>query len=150
MDRFCNSVTGGVSLCQLITDVMGDLEQLRYSRRSLRRYQTVWKSLIAFSDRENLGSVFSENLVRRFVVAYSPAGDEGDRTRQEWRRHIDRGVGLLRDYALYGSIVRPRVNMKDCRVFPAMKATLRDYEGYCRERIFLRDATRHSRSQTCA
>ena len=147
MDTCCNSVTGGVSLGQLITNVMGDLKQLRYSRRSLHRYQTVWKELKDFADRENLGSVFSENLARLFVSTYSPAVDKKDKARQQWRGHIGRGIGLLRGYALYGSIVRPRINTKDCRVLPAMKATLRDYDGYCRERLFLRDATLRTRTQ---
>jgi site-specific recombinase XerD len=148
MDRSCNSVPGGVSLRQLITDVMGDLQQLRYSRRSLHRYQTVWKKLVGFAGRENFGSDFSENLATQFIAAYSPTNGERNGTQQEWCRHIDRGVGLLYDYALYGSVARPRVNTKDCRVLPAMKATLRDYEGYCRERLFLREATLQSRTRT--
>lgn len=106
MDRSCNSVLGGVSLRQLITDVMGDLQQLRYSRRSLHRYQTVWKELVGFAGRENLGSDFSENLATQFIAAYSPTNGERNGTQQEWCRHIDRGVGLLYDYALYGSVNR--------------------------------------------
>ena len=34
---------------QLVARALSELENLRYSRRSLRRYRRIWRQLVAFS-----------------------------------------------------------------------------------------------------
>ena len=62
-------------LDQLVADALDRLEKLGYSTRSLRRYHTIWRHLLAFAQQEALGDRFSDDLAVRFVQAYRPDAD---------------------------------------------------------------------------
>jgi hypothetical protein len=53
-----------------------------YSRRSWNRYRAIWEHLIEFSERNELGDEFSEDLVIRFLKEYRVGDEEGERTGQ--------------------------------------------------------------------
>src|SRR3990170_3920154 len=55
---------------RLVAHALSELEKLRYSRRSLRRYRTVWRQLVAFSHEIKLEDKYSEDLATRFSNAY--------------------------------------------------------------------------------
>ena len=55
---------------RLVARALSELEDLRYSRRSLRRYRTVWRQLVAFSQERKLEDKFSEDLATRFLNMY--------------------------------------------------------------------------------
>ena len=44
---------------RLVSDALGELERLGYSRRSRNRYRAVWQHLIEYSDQNKLGDEFS-------------------------------------------------------------------------------------------
>lgn len=60
MDPFSQQTAINALLDRLVARASGELEKLRYSRRSLRRYRTVWRQLVTFSRQMNLGGDYSE------------------------------------------------------------------------------------------
>ena len=150
MHQSHHQVSHNLSLDQLVAHALGQLEKLRYSRRSLRRYRTIWRHLIEFSHQRELGDEFSEDLAARFVDAYRIRDDETVEPRDGWRRHIVFGVKVLADFASEGRIERSRTDMQKVRIPPAMKKPLRDYEQYCRDRRYLRPTTLYERIREIA
>ena len=150
MDQSHHQVAHNVPLDRLVSDALGQLEKLRYSRRSLRRYRTIWQHLIAFSVQENLGNEYSEELGARFVDAYRIRDGEDIKPNEGWRRHIVFGVKVLGDFARDGRIERSRTDMQKVKIPPAMKKPLRDYEQYCRDRRHLRPTTLNERIREIA
>ena len=55
MDQSHPDVARDRPLDRLVADALDQLEKLGYSRRSLRRYRTIWQRLIAFSHQEGPG-----------------------------------------------------------------------------------------------
>ena len=47
---------------RLVTDALGEIERLGYSRRSRNRYRAIWEHLIEFSGRKGLGDQFSGDV----------------------------------------------------------------------------------------
>jgi len=141
MDQSHHQVAHNMPLDRLVSDALGRLERLRYSRRSLRRYRTIWQHLIAFSAQDNLRNKYSEELGARFVDAYRIRDGEHIKQNGGWRRHIVFGVKVLGDFARDGCIERSRTDMQKVKIPPAMKKPLRDYEQYCRDRRHLRPST---------
>ena len=74
MDQGYRAVSGNVLLSRLVTNALGEIEQLGYSRRSRDRYRTIWQHLIEFAHQQHLGDELSASLATRFVKAYR-AGD---------------------------------------------------------------------------
>ena len=88
MDQPHPDVARDRPLDRLVADALDQLEKLGYSRRSLRRYRTIWQRLIAFSHQRDLGDTFSEDLAVRFMDAYRLRADEAIEPREGWRRHV--------------------------------------------------------------
>jgi site-specific recombinase XerD len=141
MDHSSGSVSGRLPLGRLVADALVQLEQLGYDRRSLRRYRATWRHLAEFSHEQGLGDEFSDDLAARFVEAYDIGDGQVDEPGKAWRRHVRFGIKVLRDFAHYGYIERPRTDMKKAHVVVAMKKVLREYEAYCKDRLLLRPST---------
>jgi site-specific recombinase XerD len=141
MDQFPSDVARDRPLDQLVTDALGQVEKLGYSRRSQRRYCTIWRHLIAFADEEALGDTLSEDLAVRFVEAYRLRADETIEPSEGWRRHVVFGVRVLAAFARDGRIERCRTDVQKVRIPPAMKKPLRDYEFYGRDQLYLRPSS---------
>jgi integrase len=141
MDQPHPDVARDRPLDQLVTDALAQLEKLGYSRRSQRRYRTIWRHLIAFADQEALGDTFSEDLAVRFVEAYRLRADEAIEPSDGWRRHLVFGIRVLGAFARDGRIERSRTDVQKVRIPPAMKKPLRDYEVYGRDRLYLRPSS---------
>ena len=62
MDSSEHRTVSNLPLDRLVAHALGELEKLRYSRRSLRRYRTVWGHLVRFAREMNLGDQYSEHL----------------------------------------------------------------------------------------
>ena len=133
-----------VPLVRLVSDALAELERLGYSRRSRNRYRAVWQNLIEYSDRNKLGDEFSGDLAVRFVEAHR-GGADMETPGQGWRKHIVWGVALLADLAEKGRIERAFTDVGTIHLDPAMEKALRDYMGYCRDRLQLRPGTLHER-----
>lgn len=91
-------------LQRLVTDALGELERLGYSRRSRNRYRAIWDHLSEFSDGKELGDEFSGELAVRFLEEYGVRDEEMDKPGDGWRRHMVWGVKVLADFARNGRI----------------------------------------------
>jgi site-specific recombinase XerD len=150
MDQSNRHVASNLPLNRLVACASTQLEKLRYSRRSLRRYRTIWRHLMAFSRQTNRGGKYSEDLAAQFCDAYRLRDGECVKPHEAWRRHIVFGLKVLGDFAREGCIARPRTDMQQIRVPALMKKPLRDYEQYCRDRRHLRPTSLHERIQAIA
>jgi hypothetical protein len=129
---------------------LSELEKLRYSRRSLRRYRTIWRHLVAFSHEMNLGDEYSEDLAAQFCNAYQMRDGECLKPSEGWRRHVVFGLKVLGDFARDGCIERTVTDMQKIQVPALMKKPVRDYEQYCRDRLHLRPTTLRERMREIA
>ena len=140
-------ISRNLPLKRLITDAMGEIERLGYSRRSRNRYRAVWEHLIEFSDRNELRDEFSGDLVVHFLEECRVGDEEMERPTQGWRKHIVWGVKVLADFAENGRIERAVADVDAIHLVPAMQNTLRDYVQYCKDRLYLRPGTLYVRTR---
>lgn len=145
MDQLNHHVANDLPLDRLVARALSELEQLGYSRRSLRRYRTIWQHLMAYSRQLKREGAYSEDLATRFVDAYRIRDGERIKSSDGWRRHIVFGVQVLGDFARDGRIERSRTDMQKIQIPAAMNKPMRDYEQYCRDRRHLRPTTLHER-----
>ena len=150
MDQSNHEVANDLLLDRLVVRASSQLEKLRYSRRSLRRYRTIWRHLVAFACHMNLGGEYSEDLAARFSDVYRMRDGECLKPTERWRRHVVFGLKVLADFAREGKVERPRIGKQDIQVPAPMKKSLREYEQYCRDRRHLRPATLHVRMHELA
>jgi site-specific recombinase XerD len=144
MEQSTFPISRDLSLERLVTDALGEIERLGYSRRSRNRYRVTWDHLIEFSGRKELGDQFSGELAVRFLEEYRVTGDEIDMSGQCWRKHVVWGVRALADFAENGRI--ERAFTEAIHLVPAMQNTLCDYVQYCKDRLQLRPGTLHERT----
>jgi site-specific recombinase XerD len=145
MNQSNHQVVNNLPLDQLIAHALGELKKLHYSRRTLRRYRTIWQNFMAFSRQMNLNDKYSDDLAASFADAYRIPNGERLKAKEEWRRHLVFGVKVLGDFVRDGRIERTVVDMQRLQVPAAMKKPLCDYEQYCRERRHLRLSTLRER-----
>jgi len=67
MEQSTFPIPRNLSLERLVSDALGEIERLGYSRRSRTRYRATWEHLIEFSFRKGLGDQFSGELAIRFL-----------------------------------------------------------------------------------
>ena len=146
MERSTLPISRDLSLERLVTDALGEVERLGYSRRSRNRYRAIWEHLIEFSFHKRLGDQFSGELAVRFLEEYRVTGNEIDMSGQGWRKHVVWGVRALADFAEKGRIERAFTDVEAIHLVPAMQNTLCDYVQYCKERLQLRPGTLHERT----
>ena len=70
MEQSAHQVSTSMPLDRFVACAFSELEKLRYSRRSLRRYRTIWRHLVAFSYETNLGDEYSADLAAQFCNAH--------------------------------------------------------------------------------
>jgi site-specific recombinase XerD len=145
-----NHQVANIPLDRLVAGALSQLEKLRYSRRSLRRYRTIWRHLVAFSRQMKLEDEYSEDLAARFSDAYQMRDGECLKPSEGWRRHVAFGLKVLGDFARDGCIERAVTDMQKIQVPPLMTKPLRDYEQYCRDRLHLRPTTLRERMREIA
>jgi site-specific recombinase XerD len=145
-----NRQVANIPLDRLVAGALSQLEKLRYSRRSLRRYRTIWRHLVAFSRQMKLEDEYSEDLAARFSDAYQMRDGECLKPSEGWRRHVAFGLKVLGDFARDGCIERAVTDMQKIQVPPLMTKPLRDYEQYCRDRLHLRPTTLRERMREIA
>ena len=141
MEQSTFPISRDVSLKCLVTDALGEIKRLGYSRRSRGQYRATWEHLIEFCGRNGLGDQFSGELAVRFLEEYRITGDEHDMSGEGWPRHIVWGGKVLADFAESGRLDRGQTEVEAIHLVPAMQNTLRDYEGYCKDRLHLRPST---------
>jgi site-specific recombinase XerD len=135
-----------LQLGRLVTDALVEIERLRYSGRSRDRYRATWKHLIEFSRRKELGDEFSADLAARFLEEYRVRNGQVDGSGDGWHRHVELGIKVLADFAKNGRIERAVTGVQAIHLLPTMQSTLRDYEQYCKDRLYLGPRTLHRRT----
>jgi site-specific recombinase XerD len=150
MDQSKHEVSNDPLLDRLVERASNQLEKLSYSRRSLRRYGTIWRHLAAFARQTGHGGKYSEDLAARFAEAYRARDGECLKRDEQWRRHVVVGLKLLGDFAREGCVERPRIDTRSIQVPAPMKKPLREYEQYCRDRRHLRPRTLQGRMHEIA
>ena len=120
---------GSMPLERLVSDALGELERLGYSRRSRNRYRAVWQHLIEYCDRNKLGDKFSGDLAGRFLEEHR-VGEDMETPGPGWRKHMEWAVALLADLVEKGRIERAFTDLRAIHLDPAMEKTLRDYGRY--------------------
>jgi site-specific recombinase XerD len=130
-----------LQLGRLVAGALGEIQRLGYSRGSRDRYRTTWKQLIEFSQRKELGDEFSADLVARFLEECRVRDQQTNLPSDGWRRHIAFEVKMLADFAKNGRFERAHTRVQAIHRPPAMRKTLRDYEQYCKDRLYLRPST---------
>ena len=143
-------VTGSRPLDRLVNKALRRLTKLGYSRRSLRRYRTIWRHLTEFSREGDFGDAFSADLAASFLAAYRIQEGEVLRPKDAWRLHAVYGIKVLSDFVRHGRIERWRTDMQRVRIPPAMKKPLREYEQYCKDRCYLSASTVQERVREIA
>ena len=150
MDQSKPEVSNDPLLDRLVARASNQLEKLGYSRRSLRRYRTIWRHLTTFARQTDLGGKYSEDLAARFAEAYRVRDGECLKPCEQWRRHVVVGLKVLGDFAREGHVGRPRIGARNIQVPGPMKKPLREYEQYCRDRRHLRPRTLQGRMHEIA
>lgn len=130
-------VAGKRPLERLVNRALKELVKLGYSRRSLRRYLTIWRHLIEYSKKSDLGDGFSADLAASFLAAHRIRDGENIGAKNTWRLHAVYCIKVLGDFARDGRIERWRTDMQKVQIPPAMKKPLRNYEQYCKDRSCL-------------
>jgi site-specific recombinase XerD len=130
-----------LQLRRLVADALGEIQRLGYSRGSRDRYRTTWKQLIEFSQRKELGDEFSADLVARFLEECRVRDRQTNLPSDGWCRHIAFEVKMLADFAKNRRFERAHTGAQAIHRPPAMQKTLRDYEQYCKDRLYLRPST---------
>jgi integrase len=134
-----------LALGRLVADALGEIERLGYSRRSRNRYRAIWNHLIDFSQQRELGDEFSADVAARFLEEYRVRDEQADKPGEGWRGHMVFGIKVLADFAKNGRIERAVTEVHAIDLLPAMQNILRDYEQYCKDRLYVGPATRHRR-----
>jgi len=150
MDSSAHRTPSSLPLDQLVAHALSELDKINYSRRSVRRYRTVWRHLVTFSRERSLGDRYSEQLATEFVTAYRRQPGERVKASEAWRRHIPFLVKVLGDFARDGRVERTRIDTSKLQVPAAMKKSLSEYEQYARDRRHLRASTLRERMRTIA
>ena len=150
MDSSVHRTPSDLPLDQLVAHALSELDKINYSRRSVRRYRTVWGHLVTFSRERSLGDRYSEQLATEFVTAYRRQPGERVKASEEWRRHIPFLVKVLGDFARDGRVEHTRIDTSRLQVPAAMKKSLSEYEQYARDRRHLRASTLRDRMRTIA
>ena len=133
--------TSALSLDELVARALKELERLKYSRRSIRRYRTAWRQLIAFARTEALGEKYSDELGARFIIAMRLKRGERAKPDEGWRRHVQFLVRVLATFLRDGCVERSRIDLRQICIPQSMRDTLSDYERYARTRRFLRPSS---------
>ena len=133
-----NTTTVNMPLQQLVSHVLRDLKRLGYGKKSLWRYRTVCKHLIAFAKDNGLGDRHSDQLAKRFLDAWRLHDGQPTVPRKDWHRCIPFIVTVLGEFSRDGHIERTRTDLRNVTIPPAMNKPLQEYEAYCRDRRHLR------------
>ena len=130
-----------LQLGRLVADALVEIKRLGYSRRSENRYRATWEHLIGFSRQKGPGDEFSGDLAARFLEECRVKNQEVDKPDRGWRRHMVIGVKALADFAKNGCIGRAHTRVQAIHLPPTMQNRLRDFEQYCKDRLYLRPST---------
>jgi len=130
-----------LALDELVERALKELERLKYSRRSVRRYRSAWHQLIAFARTAALGENYSDELGARFIMAMRLKQGERAKPDEGWRRHVQFLVRVLSTFVRDGHVERSKIDLRQICIPQSMRKTLSDYEHYAQTRRLLRPSS---------
>ena len=125
--------TKNVSLDDLVFNALCQLQHLNYYQRSIRRYQTVWKKLIAFAKTTKYRGKLREQLIVDFLKYHDINDALPTDHYKGWKRHAVYSLTILWHYARFGYFERGRTVDKNLDIPAVMHRSLNDYKKYCKE-----------------
>jgi len=125
------------TLDELVFDALSQLQVLRYNPRSIRRYQTVWRKLLAFARQQGYKGGLREQLILDFLAHHKINSQLPIQTNQGWKKHAEYGLTLLWRYVRFGYFERGKLQVAQLSMPVAMQKSLNDYKKYCDEERYL-------------
>lgn len=126
--------TKNISLDDLVFNALSQLQRLSYNQRSIRRYQSVWKRLIAFAKLTKYRGKLREQLILDFLKYHDINDAQPTYSYSGWRQHATYSLTILWRYARFGYFERGVTNMKkDINVPVGMQRSLNEFKQYCKE-----------------
>jgi site-specific recombinase XerD len=133
--------TSTLALDELVGRALKELERLKYSRRSVRRYRSAWYRFVAFARTAGLGENYSDELGGRFIMAMRLKRGERANPDEGWRRHVQFLVRVLATFARDGHVERSKIDLRQICIPQSMRKTLSDHEHYAQTRRLLRPSS---------
>lgn len=121
---------------KLVTDVLEELERLRYAEGTRTGYRRFYHRLIDFADRAG-EAVYSESLGNRFLQSsYAFDLDNYSVSLHRSFRNETRFIRVLGDYQLHGAILRRRATKTPYQRTPQFTEALNAYYKECGRRNY--------------
>jgi integrase len=108
-----------------------------YSRRSRRRYHTVWNYLAQYAKKHQNDGIYSDKLAAEFFIAYQPKQHEILNSNNSWRQHLSHCLRVLRHFERTGHIIRPRSDTRSIELSQGMRTILSRFERHCSDELYL-------------
>ena len=116
MEQIQYPTSRNLQLGRLVADALVEIERLGYSGRSRDRYRAIWKHLIEFARRKELGDEFFPDVAARFLEEYRARNGQVEGPGDGWRRYVELGVKVLADFAKNGRIERAVTGVQAIRI----------------------------------
>ena len=132
----------GISIRNLVTEVLGELDRLNYSANTRAAYRRFYNRFIKFADNAD-EVVYSEDLCNRFLrTNYSYDLDSYTTSLHRSFRNQARCMRVLGDYQQHGAILRRRTTKKPYARTPQFVEALNAYYKECIQRNYSRQGMR--------
>lgn len=122
------------SLDEIIFGALSQLQTLNYNPRSIRRYQSTWKRLTLFAEKNNFKNKLSERLMFGFLSYHEISNEMPTTSIKGWKKHAEFSLKILWNYARFGYFERCAAVLEKLHIPPTMKKTLLEYKKYCKDK----------------
>jgi site-specific recombinase XerD len=126
-----------LSLDELVFDALSQLQVLQYNQRSIRRYQTVWRKLIIFAERQGHKGKLREQLILDFLEHHQVDSRLPVQSQKGWKKHAEHSLTLLWHFARFGYFERGKTYAEKLRIPATMQRSQHDFKRYCEEERYL-------------
>lgn len=138
----------GISIRNLVSEVLRELERLNYSEATRAAYRSLYNRFVQFSDNAGEG-VYSEGLGNRFLRAnYSYDLDSYTTSLHRSFRNQARCMRVLGDYQMHGAILRRRTTKLPYERTPQFVDALSAYYKECIQRNYSQQGMRTRANRT--
>tara|TARA_R100000005_G_C4997131_1_gene203893 strand:- start:2131 stop:3393 length:1263 start_codon:yes stop_codon:yes gene_type:complete len=119
------------TLDELVFRALSQLQVHHYNARSIRRYQTVWRKLIAFAEQQGYKGKLREQLILDFLAHHQIDPQRPTQSFSGWKKHAEYSLKLLWHYHRFGYFERSNLRAARYRIPRAMRKSLEEYNQYC-------------------
>lgn len=119
------------TLDELVFSALSQLQVLRYSARSIRRYQTVWQKLLSFAQQQGYKGKLREQLMLDFLAHHHIDPQLPTQSLRGWKKHAEHSLKLLWQFHRFGYFERSNLRAVKFSIPSAMRKSLVEYKHYC-------------------